>query len=62
MQEIEHVKADCVVAGGCKTGDVRIGSGQRSLAQIEVRRKTLDHAAHNSLRITGLDLAFYGHG
>jgi hypothetical protein len=48
-----------VAACGGEGGDIRIGGGERGLAQIEARRKTLHCASQDSLRIAGLDLAFH---
>ena len=46
-----------VAARGGKGGDAGVGRGERGLAQIEARRKSLDRAAHDAVGVAGLDLA-----
>src|SRR5262245_63609467 len=61
MQEVEHVATGGIEARRGESGDIRIGTGERGCAQVEARRETLDHAAHDSLRVAGLDLALDRH-
>ena len=62
MQEVEYVATGNVVVRGGEAGDIRIGGGECGGAQIEARREALDDAAHDALRVAGLDLALDRHG
>src|SRR5215469_12692612 len=62
MEEVEYVATGNIAVRGGEAGDIRIGSGERGGAQIEARREALDDAAHDSLRVAGLDLALDRHG
>src|SRR5262245_2699542 len=61
MQEIEHVATGGIATRRGESGDIRIGTGERGCAQVKARRKALDHATHDSLHVTGLDLALDRH-
>src|SRR5262249_58576701 len=61
MEEVEHVAAGGLATRRRESGDIRIGTGERGCAQIEARREKLDHAADDSLRVAGLDLALDRH-
>jgi hypothetical protein len=47
--------ATCVAAGGGKRGDIRIGTLQRSVAQIKARREAFDGTAQDAFGIARLD-------
>ena len=62
MQQPEHLAVGVVAARGGESSDLFVGAGERGLAQIQAGRETLDGAAHDALRVAGLDLAFDRHG
>ena len=62
MQKVEYVATGNIAVRSGEAGDIRIGSGECGGAQIEARREALDDAAHDALRVAGLDLALDRHG
>jgi hypothetical protein len=61
MQQVEHVAFGRVAARSGKGGDVRVGCGERGLAQVEARREALHGIAHDALGVARLDLALHRH-
>src|SRR5271166_2273579 len=59
MQDLERVVSTCVATGRGKGGDIRIGTRQRSVAQIKARREPLDGTAQDTLGIACLDFTLH---